>query len=55
MATLPPTVFETLPDGSVVIRVGHLAGTVSSGHLIEPKVHQLQAAWLKEHQEDAEG
>ena len=55
MAELPVTIYETLEDGSVVIRVGHLAGTVSSGHLTEPKLHQLQAAWLREHQEDVEG
>ena len=52
MKTLPPTRFETLPDGSIVVHVGHLAGTVSSGHLIHPKEHQLQLAWLKEHPEE---
>ena len=44
----PPAVIETLPDGSVRITVGDLAGTVSSSHLIEPKVAQLQAAWIRD-------
>lgn len=44
----PPAVIDTLPDGSVRITVGDLAGTVSSSHLIEPKVAQLRAAWCRD-------
>jgi hypothetical protein len=36
-------------DGSIQITVGEFRGTVSSMHLIEPKVHQLQDYWRKNH------
>ncbi len=49
MTYTPPPQLETLPDGSIRISVGEFSGTVSSGHLVEPKVHQLQAAWLTAH------
>jgi hypothetical protein len=39
----------TLPDGSIQITVGEFRGTVSSMHLIEPKTHQLQDYWRKNH------
>jgi hypothetical protein len=39
----------TLPDGTVQITVGEFRGHVSSMHLIEPKVHQLQDYWRKNH------
>jgi len=48
MTTIPPVEHSVLPDGSIVIRIGHLFGTVSSGHLIEPKVNQLKTAWLND-------
>lgn len=44
----PSAAIETLPDGSVRITVGELAGTVSSSHLVEPKVAQLRAAWMRD-------
>lgn len=46
MTTIPPVEHSVLPDGSIVIRIGDLFGTVSSGHLVEPKVNQLKTAWL---------
>lgn len=33
---------ETLPDGSVRVCLGGLCGTVSSWHLVEPKLAQLR-------------
>lgn len=44
----PPVVIETLPDGCVRITIGGIAGTVSSTHLIEPKIAQLRAAWMRD-------
>lgn len=44
----PPVVIETLPDGCVRVTVGGLMGTVSSHHLVEPKVAQLRAAWKRD-------
>mgnify|MGYP001273449285 CR=1 FL=1 len=38
----------TLPDG-FQITVGEFRGYVNSAHLIEPKVHQLQDYWRKNH------
>ncbi len=49
MSYTPPPQLETLPDGSTRISVGEFSGVVSSGHLIEPKVHQLQSLWLQHH------
>jgi hypothetical protein len=48
---MPETVTTILEDGRVSVSVGHFTGIVSSMHLIEPKAHQLQKAWLK-HQMD---
>jgi hypothetical protein len=44
---LPETITTILEDGSVSISVGNITGIVSSMHLIAPKAHQLQKAWLK--------
>jgi|TARA_R110001592_G_scaffold11290_2_gene56144 hypothetical protein len=48
---LPETITTILEDGSVSVSVGNITGVVSSYHLIEPKAHQLQKAWLR-HQMD---
>ena len=45
--TLPPTETHFLDDGSVEVRVGTQIGWVTSAHLIETKIHQLQTAWLE--------
>jgi hypothetical protein len=37
-------------DGCVRIQVGEFVGTVSSMHLVEPKILQLQEYWRKAHQ-----
>ncbi len=44
---MPDTVTTILEDGRVSVSVGQFTGIVSSMHLIEPKAHQLQKAWLK--------
>lgn len=44
----PPPLIETTDDDCVSITVGHLKGWVSSFHLVEPKVNQLNKAWLNE-------
>lgn len=49
----PEPVTTVLEDGCVCITVGDLTGVVSSMHLIEPKVHQLQKAWLEREQKRA--
>ena len=49
MSYTPQPTIETLPDGATRICVGEFCGTVQSGHLIEQKTHQLQAAWLAAH------
>jgi hypothetical protein len=36
-------------DGCVRIQVGEFVGTVSSMHLVEPKILQLQDYWRKVH------
>ena len=50
----PAAKIRTLEDGCVRIQVGDgpgaFVGTVSSMHLVEPKIHQLQQYWLKAHQ-----
>ena len=46
---MPAAKIRTLDDGSVRVQVGIFVGTVSSHHLIQPKVHQLQQYWLKAH------
>jgi len=38
----PAMVVQMLPDGCVRITVGEVIGTVSSYHLVEPKVRQLR-------------
>ena len=43
---LPETITTVLEDGCICISVGDFTGVVSSMHLIEPKAHQLQSAWL---------
>ena len=43
---MPDTVTTILEDGRVSVSVGQFTGIVSSMHLIEPKAHQLQKAWL---------
>jgi len=45
---MPETITTILEDGRVSISVGNIVGIVSSMHLIEPKAHQLQKAWLKQ-------
>ena len=37
-------------DGCVRVQVGEFVGTVSSMHLVEPKILQLQDYWRKVHQ-----
>ena len=36
-------------DGCVRVQVGEFVGTVSSMHLVEPKILQLQDYWRKVH------
>jgi hypothetical protein len=43
---LPPPLISVLEDGTVEINVGGLKGWVSSMHLIEPKVNQLNQAYI---------
>lgn len=50
---LPQAITTILEDGCVSITIGDLVGVVSSMHLIEPKVHQLQKAWLEREQNRA--
>ena len=51
---MPAAKIRTLEDGCVRIQVGDgpgaFVGTVSSMHLVEPKIVQLQTYWLKAHQ-----
>jgi hypothetical protein len=35
---------QTLADGSVRVCIGSTCGTVSSHHLVEPKINQLRQA-----------
>lgn len=44
----PPPLIETTEDDCVMITVGHLKGWVSSFHLVETKVNQLNKAWIDE-------
>ena len=48
---LPEPIITILEDGCVSVTVGCLSGVISSMHLIEPKVHQLQKAWLEREQQ----
>ena len=43
---MPEVVTTVLDDGCIAISVGDFTGVVRSMHLIEPKAHQLQSAWL---------
>ena len=48
---MPAAKIRTLEnDGCVRIQVGEFVGTVSSMHLVEPKILQLQEYWRKVHQ-----
>jgi|TARA_Y100000289_G_scaffold51696_1_gene52913 hypothetical protein len=51
---IPEAVTTVLEEGCISITVGDLTGVVSSMHLIQPKVHQLQKAWLEREQKRAE-
>ena len=48
---MPAAKIRTLDDGCVRIQVGDgpgaFVGTVSSMHLVEPKINQLQQYWVK--------
>ena len=48
---MPVCKIRTLEDGCVRIQVGDgpgaFVGTVSSMHLVEPKINQLQQYWVK--------
>ena len=47
---MPAAKIRTLESDSCVrIQVGEFAGTVSSMHLVEPKILQLQEYWRKVH------
>ena len=47
---MPAVKIRTLEsDGCVRIQVGEFVGTVSSMHLVEPKILQLQDYWRKVH------
>lgn len=46
---LPAVEVTYLDDGCVQVRVGDQVGTVSSGHLLEPKANQLKEAWIRAH------
>ena len=52
--TLPETITTILDDGYIAISVENFTGVVSSMHLIEPKAHQLQSAWLARESELAD-
>ena len=43
-ASLVQPTLENLPDGCVRVCIGNNCGTVSSHHLVEPKINQLRAA-----------
>ena len=42
---MPGAKIRTLEDGCVRIQLGEYVGTVSSMHLVEPKVKQLMSYW----------
>ena len=47
---MPAAKIRTLEsDGCVRIQVGEFVGTVSSMHLVEPKILHLQEYWRKVH------
>ena len=41
-ATSVQPTFENLSDGSIRVCIGQTCGTVSSHHLVEPKINQLR-------------
>jgi len=51
--TLPVPQITTLEDGCVSITLGEgpgaLVGVVSSMHLVDTKIHQLEVAYRKKH------
>jgi hypothetical protein len=47
--SLPHPIYTYTEDGMIEIRLGDIIGTVSSDHLKQPKLHQLQVAWLRKH------
>ena len=49
----PNPKIRTLPDGCVQVMVGDFKAIVSSMHLVEPKIRQLQHYWQKAHQNHA--
>jgi hypothetical protein len=48
-SSVQPTL-ENLSDGCVRVCIGETCGTVSSHHLVEPKVNQLKALAFKTRQ-----
>lgn len=46
MATPDPQIKRN-DDGSITIWIDDISGTVSSDHLVEPKIHQIRAAWTR--------
>lgn len=42
----PPPLLETLEDGTIEITVAHLKGWVTSFHLVDKKVNELNKAWI---------
>jgi hypothetical protein len=44
-ATSVQPICHTLDDGSVRVCIGNTCGTVSSHHLVEPKINQLQSLY----------
>ncbi len=43
---IPNAKIRNLDDGCVQITVGNISGTVSSHHLVEPKLRQLRLLWI---------
>jgi len=44
----PPPSLVTLEDGRLEITVGNTKGWVSSFHLADPKINQLNKSWINE-------
>ena len=47
--TVPEPIIHQHEDGCITITVGDLSGTVSSYHLLDPKINQLVYAYRKKH------
>ena len=47
--TVPPPQIHTYEDGCVEIRVGDQRGVVSSMHLVDTKIAQLEVAYRRKH------